>query len=78
MFRLRQAAGVFARTASSSELKDADNKPFIKEILAKAGSVGRGRVNYEWVNPASNAIQQKSAYPEKAEDVVITTGFYKN
>lgn len=60
-----------------SELKDADNKPFIKEILAKAKSTGHGWVDYKWVNPVSKEIQQKSAYLEKADDVVIATGFYK-
>jgi hypothetical protein len=49
----------------------------LKEILAKAGSTGHGWVDYKWVNPVSKEIRQKSACLEKAEDVVIATGFYK-
>jgi cytochrome c len=60
-----------------SELKDADNKYFIKEILSKANSSGSGWVDYKWVNPVSQEIQAKSVYLEKTNDVVIASGFYK-
>lgn len=63
--------------ADVSELKDADNKYFIKEILAKAQSGGSGWVDYKWVNPVSKEIQAKSVYLQKADDVVIASGFYK-
>jgi cytochrome c len=60
-----------------SDLRDADNKYFIKEILDKAKSSGKGWVDYKWVNPISKEIQAKSVYLEKADDVIIASGFYK-
>lgn len=60
-----------------SDLRDADNKYFIKEILAKAKSDGKGWVDYKWINPVSKEIQAKSVYLEKSEDLIIASGFYK-
>lgn len=60
-----------------SDLRDADSKYFIKEILDKAKTAGKGWVDYKWVNPVSKEIQAKSVYLEKADDVIIASGFYK-
>lgn len=60
-----------------SELKDADGKPFMKEILTKAASSGSGWVDYKWANPVSKEVQPKSAYFEKVDDVIVSTGYYK-
>lgn len=60
-----------------SELKDADGKQFVKEIIAKAASAGSGTVDYKWVNPVSKAIESKTVYLEKADDVIIAAGAYK-
>jgi len=59
------------------ELKDADGKYFMKEIVAKAASAGSGWVDYKWVNPVSKEIQAKSAYFEKVDDMIISSGYYK-
>jgi signal transduction histidine kinase len=59
------------------ELKDADGKFFMKEIVSKAASAGSGWVDYKWVNPVTKEIQAKSAYFEKLDDMIISTGHYK-
>jgi cytochrome c len=59
-----------------SALKDADNKEFIKDILAKAKAAGKGKADYKWQNPVSKEIQNKSVYFEKAEDMVFSGGYY--
>lgn len=59
------------------DLKDADGKPFMKEIVTKAAGSGTGWVDYKWVNPVSKEIQAKSAYFEKLDDMIISTGYYK-
>jgi cytochrome c len=59
------------------DLKDADGKSFMKEIVNKAASAGSGWVDYKWVNPVSKEIQAKSAYFEKMDDMIISTGYYK-
>lgn len=60
-----------------TELKDADDKYFMKEIVAKAANPGSGWVDYKWVNPVTKEIQAKSAYFEKVDDIIISAGYYK-
>lgn len=59
------------------DLKDADGKFFMKEIVERAAASGKGWADYKWVNPVSKEIQLKSAYFEKLDDMIISTGFYK-
>lgn len=59
------------------DLKDADGKPFMREIMTKAASTPTGWVDYKWVNPVTKEIQAKSAYFEKFDDIVVSTGYYK-
>lgn len=60
-----------------SALKDADNKEFIKDILSKAKSAGKGTSDYKWPNPVTKEIQAKTVYFEKADDMVFSSGYYK-
>jgi len=60
-----------------TDLKDADGKYFIKDILAKAKSDGSGWIDYRWPNPTTKEIQLKSVYFEQAEGLVIASGYYK-
>ena len=60
-----------------SDLRDADGKLFVKELLAAAKAAGTGWVDYKWVNPISNEILAKSAYFERVDDVIVASGFYK-
>ncbi len=59
------------------DLKDADDKYFMKEIVTKAASAGKGWVDYKWTNPITKEIQAKSAYFEKVDDMIISSGYYK-
>lgn len=60
-----------------SALKDADGKEFIKDIIGKAKSAGKGTSDYKWPNPVSKEIQAKTVYFEKADDMVFSSGYYK-
>lgn len=60
-----------------SQLRDANDRYFIKDILAAARGAGSGWVDYKWVDPATKALRDKSVYLEKADDVVIAAGYYK-
>jgi cytochrome c len=60
-----------------SQLRDANDRYFIKDILATARTAGSGWVDYKWVDPASKALRDKSVYLEKTDDVVIAAGYYK-
>ena len=59
------------------DLKDADGKYFIKSFMEIANRAGKGWIDYKWVNPASSAIEQKSSYIEKVDDMVVGCGIYK-
>ncbi|MBC3864329.1 cache domain-containing protein [Undibacterium jejuense] len=60
------------------EMKDADGKFLIKEILATGtNNDGKGWVDYKWPNPVSGGIENKRTYIEKFDDVLIGCGVYK-
>jgi len=61
-----------------TNFKDADGKLFVKEIVNKANTSGSGWVDYKWAHPVTKKILLKSTYFEKAGDVVVACGFYKN
>jgi cytochrome c len=60
------------------EMKDADGKYLIKDILALGmGAEGKGWVDYKWVNPGTGLIDGKRTYVERVDDVIIGCGIYK-
>lgn len=58
------------------DLYDVDGKYFMKDIIAKAKSPGKGRTEYKWPNPVTKEFQKKSAYFEADGDVIISCGYY--
>ncbi|MEY4766299.1 MAG: hypothetical protein RI907_2972 [Pseudomonadota bacterium] len=60
-----------------NQLKDADGKPFVTEII-KIGATGKpGWVEYRWPNPVTKQIDDKVTYVEKADGVIYCAGVYK-
>jgi cytochrome c len=59
------------------DMKDADGKPFVKERIELIKTKGKGWQNYKWTNPVSKAIEDKTVYVEKADDVIVGCGAYK-
>ncbi len=60
-----------------NQLKDADGKPFVTEII-KIGASGKpGWVEYRWPNPVTKQIDDKVTYVEKADGVIYCAGVYK-
>lgn len=60
-----------------TQLKDADGKPFVTEILKIAASDKPGWVEYRWPNPVTKQIDDKVTYVEKADGIVYCAGVYK-
>lgn len=58
-------------------MKDVDDKQFTKSFIDVANSKGKGWVDYKWPNPTTKAIEAKSTYIEKADDIVVGCGIYK-
>jgi signal transduction histidine kinase len=60
------------------EMKDADGKFLIKDILALGvGQEGKGWIDYKWPNPATGNIDAKRTYVERVDDVILGCGVYK-
>jgi signal transduction histidine kinase len=58
-------------------VKDADGKAFIKDIIQLANTSGEGWVDYKWPNPTTKKIEDKSSYVKKVGDVIVGVGIYK-
>lgn len=59
------------------EMKDHDGKYIIKGFIEVAKSKGKGWVDYKWPNPVTKAVEQKSGYIEKADNLIVGSGIYK-
>ena len=59
------------------ELKDADGKQFVKERIEIAKTNGKGWQDYKFTDPISKAIENKRAYVEKYDDLIVGSGIYK-
>ena len=55
----------------------AGGKYFRREIQEVARSQGRGWVDYEYENPITKAIEPKTTYVERADDMILCAGAYK-
>ncbi|MEJ5328816.1 MAG: cache domain-containing protein [Desulfobaccales bacterium] len=58
-------------------VKDADGKTFAVDIVKTAKEKGSGWVDYKWENPATKAVDPKTVYFEKVDDLIICSGAYK-
>ncbi|HEX7982004.1 MAG TPA: cache domain-containing protein [Duganella sp.] len=74
-----QAHGANAKLLGKdlTNLKDADDKFFMKEMIDTAKTKGKGWIDYKWPNPVSKAIESKSTYFEKVDDTLVGCGDYK-
>jgi TRAP-type uncharacterized transport system substrate-binding protein len=61
------------------ELKDQDGKYFVQEFVRIANSPsGHGWVDYRFMNPKTNTIEDKSTWIERMGDYLVGVGIYKN
>jgi cytochrome c len=59
------------------DLKDQDGKYLIRDMIKIAEGPGSGWVDYEWPNPITNKIEDKSSYIEKMGDYFVGVGVYR-
>lgn len=62
---------------SLHDLKDMNGKYFVREELDLAKSKGKGWVDFEWLNPLTQAMEPRSSYFERVDDYIVVTGIYK-
>jgi cytochrome c len=58
-------------------MKDVEGKPMISEMVKVAKEKGSGWVDYKWPNPVTKAIEGKSGYVERVDDILVGSGVYK-
>ncbi|HOW57071.1 MAG TPA: cache domain-containing protein, partial [Smithellaceae bacterium] len=56
-------------------IKDTNGKLFIQELL-KVADKG-GYVDYTYLNPVSQKVEQKVSYAERVDDIIFSSGAYK-
>jgi signal transduction histidine kinase len=57
--------------------KDADGKAFVRERIAIVKKAGKGWQEYKFQNPVSKKIEDKVAYCELTDGLVVCSGAYK-
>ncbi|MCX7856496.1 MAG: cache domain-containing protein [Deltaproteobacteria bacterium] len=57
-------------------VKDADGKEYVKERIELIKAKGSGWQEYKFMNPVTKKIEQKKAYVERYEDMIIGCGAY--
>jgi cytochrome c len=59
------------------DIKDANGVYIVKSFIEVAKGKGKGWVDYKWPNNITKAVESKSTYVEKVDDVLIGVGIYK-
>ncbi|HEY0843852.1 MAG TPA: cache domain-containing protein [Noviherbaspirillum sp.] len=59
------------------EMRDADGRYIIKGFIELLNAKGKGWFDYKWPNPVTKAVEQKSGYVEKVDDMIVGSGIYK-
>jgi TRAP-type uncharacterized transport system substrate-binding protein len=74
------AAGIPAlRGKNLHDVKDQDGKFFVQEFVKVANTPPyHGWVDYRFLNPRTNTVEDKSAWIERMGDYLVGVGIYKN
>ena len=66
------------RGHNRADLKDAQGKPFVRDILRIAQQRGRGWIDYQWINPVTKKEEAKSTYFERSGSLIVLCGIYRH
>jgi cytochrome c len=60
-------------------LRDADGRSLIQDIVKVAREKGEGWTEYRWINPVSNRVEMKLTYVKRVadKDIAASIGIYK-
>jgi len=59
-----------------AELKDAEGKPIIAEMLQIMAATEEGSLDYKWRNPVTGAIESKRTFLRRVGDYMVGVGYY--
>lgn len=60
-----------------TDVPDANGKKYRREIIELAAAKGKGWVDYQYKDPRTGKIEQKSSYVLLVDGVVLEAGIYK-
>lgn len=58
------------------DLKDAQGKPIIREMLQVVEREGSGKVDYVWLNRMTNRVENKTSMVTRVGDYLLGVGYY--
>lgn len=61
---------------NTMDLADASGKPFVKEMIETAVAKNEGKVEYLWLNRATNRVEMKTALFRLVGNNVVSVGYY--
>jgi methyl-accepting chemotaxis protein len=61
-----------------ADMRDAQGKTFMRDILRIAAERGRGWVDYQWHNPTTKKEEPKSTYFERTGSLLVLCGIYRH
>ena len=59
------------------DMQDPDGKFYVKERIEISKTKGKGWQDYKFTNPISKKVENKTAYIEKVDDLIVGSGAYK-
>jgi signal transduction histidine kinase len=59
------------------DMKDPDGKFYVKERIEIAKTKGSGWQDYKFLNPKTKAVEDKTAYIERCDDLIVGAGAYR-
>jgi len=76
---IRQASGADPSSTGEDilDLKDADGRPCIRDIIHIVRTRGKGWYDYKWLHPHTRTVEMKSVYFEAVDGMIIICGIYK-
>ena len=75
--RLAYGRNPSTRGQNIYEIRGADGHAFAKQMIAQAQTKGKGWEDYRWLNHATGQAEDKSAYFELVQGIIVACGIYK-
>ena len=63
---------------SAADLKDAEGKPLVQEMIAKTKDKPEAAIDYVWLNRQTNKVEHKHSYVIREGNYIVGSGSYSD